>query len=390
MFFLKAVEQYLEFFVTILNSSENNNDAETFNVPNVEFEFFSEPSNSLKKYNRNIEFKKLYLNENTYNSILKVCKSAVEIGFETHPEIFKKTAHQILNILEESKQLYLQILSLDFLNYILKFLKDNFENINIATHLARVVKYVGQNIQKYKKLDIVSEKEYKYFLNVHKDFYTNIFWKNVERKDLSEIILIAVADSLNSIYNSNDISYTFVFISKLIEQNGKTIISLKDLKQFQDHKIPEANLLVIQHLALCHDSELEFKESLKVLNISSKIDTLDGILEKVTLFKNIKMCYLNFKQKMEFSEKGISISKNYYFNSDLLFESYELFVLKFLKIAKNSSDYIRILEILAVILEEEKFQKYLFQGIVYFFIVLFYIYFFYLYCSNINNSQHIS
>uniref|UniRef100_T1GSG7 Uncharacterized protein n=1 Tax=Megaselia scalaris TaxID=36166 RepID=T1GSG7_MEGSC len=232
----------------------------------------------------------------------------------------------------------------------------------IATHLARVIKYVGQNIQKYKKLDIVSEKEYKYFLNVHKDFYTNIFWKNVERKDLSEIILIAVADSLNSIYNSNDISYTFVFISKLIEQNGKTIISLKDLKQFQDHKIPEANLLVIQHLALCHDSELEFKESLKVLNISSKIDTLDGIFEKVTLFKNIKMCYLNFKQKMEFLEKGISISKNYYFNSDLLFESYELFVLKFLKIAKNSSDYIRILEILAVILEEEKFQKYLFQA----------------------------
>lgn len=363
MFFLKAAEHYLEFFILILNHKDNNND-ENFGVPAADYEFLNESTMDLKQYNKSIEFKKIPLNQNTYNCILNMCKSTVLTGFQTYPKIFQGFGRQVIKILSETSQLPIQIIAFDFLNTLLENSTASFENMNIATHLCDALKSIGENIKNYKNLDIVKEEDSKYFMKVHKHFYSNKFWENEKISNLSELLTIAVEDSLNTLFEHKDIDYVFELISKLSDVHGKSVIPLNTLKQFHDHASLKANHLVVQHLAFSLDSSEDlFKESLKILNFNFKGEDLDGYFEKVILFKMVKRVSTNFQQRKDFKLKGTLITtKSYLFPADGFFGNYELFVLKFISLAKASNDYTKVLQVVSVILEEEKFYKYLFPG----------------------------
>lgn len=356
------MEHYLDFFALILNHKDNNDD-DNFLVM-AEYEFLSEPTRDLKKYNQNIEFKKLPLKSNTYHCILSMCKSAIVIGVQSFPNIFEAAGKQVMSILSETNQLPIQIIALDFLNTLLENSSDGFENLNMASYLCEALKSMGDNIQKYNTLDIVKENDLKHFMNVHRSFYTNKFWENEPLRNLSEVLAIAVADSLNAFYENKDIDYVFEFISKLSDFYGQSAIPLHRLKQFHDQCSAKANHLVVQHLALSlENSEDLFKESLKILNFNFKGEDLDGYLEKVFLFKMVKEVFTNFQQRRDFKLKGTLITqKSYVFPADLFFGSYELFVLKFISLAKASKEYAKVLQVFSVILEEEKFYQFLFPG----------------------------
>lgn len=371
---MKAVEHYLEFFCLILNHKDNNNDDE-FIVPAAEYEFYIESTKNLKKYNKNIEFKKLSLKPNLYKCTLNLCKSAVVNGIHTYPKIFKDSQNKIINILSENNQLSNQIIAFDYLNTILEHSEANFENMDIAAHLTNVLKSIGVNVQKYKVLDIVKDEESQNFMNVHKSFYTNRFWKDKGISNVSEILSFAVQDSLNPFYTNKDIDYVFVFISELSEIHGQSVILLQKLKHFQDHHSLQAKHLLVQHLALAlENSEEQFQESLKILNFDCKGD-LKSYFGKAILFKKLKKVYINSQQKKDFKLKRILITqKLYMFPADSFFGNYELFVLKFISLAKTSIEYPKVLQIFSVIFEEEKFHKHLFQGKLFVFLVKIIIY----------------
>lgn len=293
-----------------------------------------------------------------------MCKSAVVIGIQICPKVFQEAKRQVFDIINKTNELSIQIVGLDFLNTLLENSDASFENTNIATHLCHVVKSIGENIQKYKKLDIVKDGELNHFMEVHRHFYTNKLWKGETTHHVSEILASAVDDSLNPLYESKDIDYVFDFICKLYDIPGQIMISAQRLKQFYDHRCVKANHLLVQHLALALDSsEDKLKDSLKLLNFNFKGEDLDGYFEKVLLFKMVKRVFINLQQRKDFKMKRTWIAqKSYSIPTDLFFGNCELFVLKFISYAKTSNDYAKVLKMLSIVFEEEAFYKYLFPG----------------------------